>query len=63
MAREAKTVHLAKLISETGAVSPLCARRPRALNLSKESWTIVNSGVTCERCITAHEKRKHELHR
>ena len=46
-----KKVHLAQLISNTGGVSPLCAKKPRRLNLKKASWTLVKKLVTCKRCL------------
>ncbi len=45
-----KIIHKAKLISRNGDVSPLCANKPRKLNLAKESWTNRNDAVTCEKC-------------
>lgn len=47
-----KPVHRAKLISQDGSkVSPLCAKRPHAINLKVATWTIVDSQVTCPRCL------------
>jgi hypothetical protein len=46
-----KPYHLAKLISQDGAVSPLCASKPRALNLKRELWTRDRKAVTCKRCL------------
>lgn len=52
-----KLVHSAKIINPTtGAVYSLCAQR--AMDLSKELWTIVDADVTCERCLTAIDQRK-----
>jgi hypothetical protein len=39
----------AKMNAE-GEVSPLCAKRPRALNLNRELWTLRPEAVTCKRC-------------
>jgi len=41
---------MAKLISPNGDVSPLCADVPRVLDLRKESWTLRNEAVTCQKC-------------
>lgn len=45
-----KTIHMAALISPTGEVSPLCAKRPKAIDLTKASWTNRSEAVTCRRC-------------
>jgi len=46
-----KIYHKAALISPGGAVSPLCARVARKLNLARESWTRDNDKVTCKKCL------------
>ena len=46
-----KIVHKAKLVSTTGDVSPLCAKRPKKIDLAKESWTLRDSAVTCPKCL------------
>ena len=46
-----KIVHKAKLVSDNGDVSPLCAKTPRKINLGKESWTLRDSEVTCHKCL------------
>lgn len=43
-------VHYAKMVSAEGFVSPVCAAKPRQLNLAKESWSNRLNAVTCERC-------------
>jgi hypothetical protein len=44
--------HMAKLLRSDGkAVSPLCAEKPRRINLSRELWTIRPEAVTCKRCL------------
>lgn len=48
---EPKIYHRAKLISSKGDVSPLCAKKPRKLNLAKELWTNRDEAVTCPKCI------------
>lgn len=45
-----KIIHLAKLISENGDISPHCVSKPRILNLRKEKWTTDPKAVTCIRC-------------
>lgn len=45
-----RIIHKAKLVSPEGDVSPLCAVKPRKLNLNKESWTMESALVTCEKC-------------
>jgi len=49
-----KIVHLAKLVSPEGDVSPLCAKTPRKLNLKKETWTNRPEAVTCLKCNLAN---------
>jgi hypothetical protein len=51
----ARPIHFAKLVRPDGAVSPLCATRPRALALSASSWTMARSLVTCPRCLALLE--------
>jgi hypothetical protein len=46
-----KIYHRAKLISNNGDVSPLCAKIPRKLNLVKELWTNRDEAVTCHKCL------------
>ena len=46
-----KKIHRAKLISEAGDVSPLCAKTPKPINLKKESWTNRDEAVTCKKCL------------
>jgi len=48
---EEKEIHRAKLVSQNGDVSPLCAEVPKALNLKKESWTNRDEAVTCKKCL------------
>jgi len=45
-----KIVHRAKLISPDGDVSPLCAKKPKPIDLSRAIWTIIDEAVTCPRC-------------
>lgn len=46
-----KIVHKAKLVSDKGDVSPLCAKKPRKVNMNKENWTLRNEAVTCPKCL------------
>ena len=42
------TIHFAHLVS--GIISPLCAARPRPLDLARETWTLSRSMVRCAGC-------------
>ena len=46
-----KPVHMAKMISAHGDVSPLCAKRPKAINLKTDLWTTCKDAVTCPKCL------------
>ncbi len=46
-----KTLHMAKHINQQGEVSPLCAPKPRALDLKKAGWTNRKEAVTCPKCL------------
>lgn len=46
-----KIYHKANLITKDGSVSPLCAEKPRKLNLKKELWTTDDEAVTCRKCL------------
>ena len=48
-----KPVHMAKMVNKAGGVSPLCASRPRAIDLKRATWTNRAEAVTCERCLKA----------
>lgn len=54
-----KIIHRAKFISPDGAVSPLCAKKPKAINLKVTTWTNRANAVTCEKCkeIQASERK------
>lgn len=45
-----KVIHRAKHVSPTGRVSPLCAPKPRAIDLTRAGWTLRDDAVTCPRC-------------
>ncbi len=53
-----RITHKAKLVSNKGGISPLCAEKPRKINLSKESWTLADYLVTCEKCTLILESGK-----
>lgn len=56
-----RVYHRAKHFREGGAVSPLCAKRPRALRIDKgEMWTLLDEGVTCPRCLKLIAAAKRE---
>lgn len=48
-----KIYHKAAKINGNGDVSALCYAKPRAINLSKASWTIRPEAVTCPKCRAA----------
>ena len=48
---DCKIYHKAHLIAPDGSVSPLCAEKPRKINLKKELWTLEDSAVTCKKCL------------
>jgi hypothetical protein len=48
-----KLYHSAKLFGSNGEVSPLCAKKPKALALPKALWTIDDAAVTCPKCKAA----------
>ena len=46
-----KIVHMAAKIAPDGRVSPLCAPKPRAINLKRATWTRSAKFVTCPKCL------------
>ena len=46
-----RLVHMARRIRADGAVSAVCSPTPRAINLRVATWTLIDSDVTCARCI------------
>ena len=47
-----RVYHMAKLTDGKGGVSPLCAKKPRRLNLARHQlWTIRWEAVTCSKCL------------
>ena len=45
-----RPIHMGKLVSPEGHVSPLCAKVPRPIDLEKATWTNRPEAVTCPRC-------------
>lgn len=43
--------HRALGIREDGAVSALCFKSPRAINMKVSTWTIRDEAVTCPHCL------------
>ncbi|KKL91160.1 hypothetical protein LCGC14_1897460 [marine sediment metagenome] len=46
-----KICHKAKKVCSGGGVSPLCAVKPRRINLKVATWTLTNRFVTCKKCL------------
>jgi len=55
---DVKKYHMAHLWSQKGDVSPLCADKPRKINLSRELWTIRPEAVTCKKCLARLAEKK-----
>lgn len=47
----AKLYHMAGIINRDGGVSPLCANKPKVIDLKKATWTNRREAVTCPRCL------------
>lgn len=45
-----KIIHMAKAVKQFGGITAICFKRPRAISLSKASWTFRWEAVTCEEC-------------
>ena len=43
--------HRADKINQRGGVSALCFPKPRAIDMKRASWTAIDSGVTCPKCL------------
>lgn len=56
--KDNRIYHKAKLISPDGGISPLCAEKPRRLDLRKELWTITDNAVTCRKCLKKIEENE-----
>lgn len=54
---DAKPYHLAKLVDPNGRVSPLCATKPKALNLATDGWTLRPEAITCQACRFIHDQK------
>jgi hypothetical protein len=53
-----RVYHMANLVSLRGKVSPLCAAKPRVLNLKRHQlWTIRWEAVNCPRCLALKPKQ------
>lgn len=53
-----KLVHKAKLLNNLGGVSPVCADRPRAINLKRATWTNRWEAVTCKKCLAKKDENQ-----
>jgi hypothetical protein len=54
--RKPKKYHWGAKINANGDVSALCFEKPRAINLSRASWTNRKEAVTCPKCLTRLNK-------
>jgi len=43
--------HRGALVNSGGGVSALCFKTPRAIDMKRASWTLIDSGVTCLKCL------------
>ncbi len=50
-----RTVHLASKIAQTGDVSAACFERPAPIDMTRETWTLDPTAVTCEACKNSGE--------
>ncbi len=48
--RDTRICHLARSIRADGAVSAMCFTRPRAIDMTRATWTINRKAVTCSKC-------------
>lgn len=46
-----KICHKAKQVRSDGGVPPLCAVKPRKINLKVATWTTTDRFVTCKKCL------------
>ncbi len=49
--KDIRLIHFGNLMTKEGRVSPLCAKRPRKLNLKISTWTNRKEAVTCKKCL------------
>lgn len=56
-----KLYHRAGKMRSDGAVSALCFKRPRPIDLRKALWTVIDLQVTCPKCRELIEKRKKKI--
>ena len=54
--------HRADKIDSRGRVSALCFARPRAIDMTRASWTISDDAVTCHKCRSIIAAREGEQH-
>ncbi|RKY06325.1 MAG: hypothetical protein DRP56_07625 [Planctomycetota bacterium] len=54
--RANRKYHFAAKIRNDGAVSALCFKVPRAINLKVALWTTDKSAVTCKKCLALLKK-------
>lgn len=52
-----KPYHKAARINQSGGVSALCFKKPRAIDLSRALWTIRDEVVTCKKCLAILGKK------
>ena len=57
-AEPVKLYHRAAKIRADGNVSALSFKRPRAIDLTRATWTIRDAGVTCPKCLALLQRRK-----
>lgn len=48
--RDTRICHLARSIRADGAVSAMCFTQPRAIDMSRATWTTNRKAVTCHKC-------------
>jgi hypothetical protein len=49
--------HKAAKIREDGHVSALCFEKPRAIDMTRASWVLLDGGVTCPKCLKIMESK------
>jgi hypothetical protein len=52
-----KTYHRGDMINQRGGVSALCFVKPKAIDLSKATWTNRDEAVTCPKCLAIMKAR------
>lgn len=51
-----KIYHRGDKINNAGGVSALCFVKPKAIDLSKATWTNRDEAVTCKKCLAILQK-------